>query len=193
MWKVRNNVKIKKVFAKLLSCKTADLLPSFDGACYVPWQFSKDREQFKLWPHRDLHPSKNELVYQSSLNLIKNNAKQDGGFVAWPKTHKLNNWPDLLPITTEKDYFRIPYEINGISLKAARRFIVPPGALIVWDSRLIHCNSLPLKSNNTRAVCYVCMANKNKASKIILQERKRCMKEGLTTSHHPINFMINDE
>ena len=194
MQKVRNNPNINKLFANVLNCK--ELICSFDGAGYIPWQFSKPKD-FNLWPHRDQHPSKKGfMTYQGSLNLSKNDKKGDGGFVVWPKTHTLENWRSALPelcAETKGDFFEIPRAINGITINSARRLIIPPGAFILWDSRTIHCNSMPIKSKNTRAIVYVCMVDRKLANDFIMRKRAKCVKMKKTTSHHPVDFSINKD
>lgn len=197
MWTIRNNSNIRRTFARLLRCKDSDLIHAFDGACYMPREFTKTRNWYgELWPHRDQHPLNNDfMTYQGSLNLIANNHTGDGGFVAWPATHKLTNWCKLMPeecAATSRNFFRIPFGVNGIIPEAARRVIVPVGALTLWDSRLIHCNVSPYHSKRDRAVAYVCMADKRKASQETLQKIRYCEENRLSTSHNPYEFTINE-
>lgn len=185
--KIRSNDQIKKIFANLNNTTPKNLLHAFDGAYYYRPQ---SHTQYQLWPHRDQSPqNNNHMTYQGLVNLTSTNSKGSGSIVVWPKTHKLRH-PNA-PLTLY-NYFRIYEPTSRITKESARRLIIPPGALVLWDSRLIHCNCIPLYPNqDTRAVIYVCMVNKNRASPEILKQLAECKKNKWTTSHNPLDFTIN--
>jgi hypothetical protein len=204
MNKMRNNRKLKSVFTSFWNCKESDLITSFDGACYVPHKFSN--ETFNLWPHRDQSPYVNGLTtIQGSINLIDNSGKYDGGFVLWPKTHKTENWDEFIGDKNKTtfhppNFFEMKSAVNGIHKSGAYRMVVPPGALVLWDSRMIHCNCPPMnkKNANNRSVLFVCMGNisdinDNKHLMRLLEFRKKCIKNNRTTPHHPFGILVNDD
>jgi hypothetical protein len=185
MWKIRNVRNVKSVFANLCECKHNHLLPSFDGACYVPIDESNSTT---LWPHRDQHPSNTGVdTYQGSLCL----AESDGGFMCWPKSHLIEDW-SYKHENAYVDYFSVPLSsAEAIAEKNAKKICPPPGTLLVWDSRMIHCN-FPPKKKGPRAVAFVCMVDGRDASEEVLAKREFCMANNITTSHHPLRFRMNE-
>lgn len=190
MNKIRKNNKIRNIFAILNKCQQSDLINSYDGACFYPWQFSKTISSFNLWPHRDQNPANNNhMTYQSLVNLHRNDCEGDGGLVVWPKSHKLKFQDKLY-----SDFFRINNPTDTISVQKARRLIIPQGAMVIWDSRLIHCNVIPLNpSTHNRIVLYICMVDKTRVPSVHQKRLKECKKQKLSTSHNPMNFTINEE
>merc|ERR1719414_329221 len=92
-----------------------------------------------------------------------------------------------------------------------------PGDLLLWDSRVLHCNQPglappvrfcrdaalgpgPDEAGPTgapgadgglgllRAACFVCMVPRSRAAPCVLEERRRAVQEGLTTTHRPHLF-----
>lgn len=187
--KIRSNHQIKNIFAILNNTTPNNLLHAFDGAYYFQPQ-SKTQSHYELWPHRDQSPqNNNHMTYQGLVNLTSTDSKGSGSIVVWPKTHKLRH--PRAPLTLY-NYYRIYQPTLRIKKEKARRLIIPPGALVLWDSRLIHCNCIPLYPNHDiRAVIYVCMVDKNRASPQILKQLAECKKNKLTTSHNPLDFTIN--
>jgi hypothetical protein len=195
MWAARTHPNVLRVFSQIWG--TTELITSFDGASYIPHQFATPN--FRLWPHCDLHPKRFDKVtcYQGLVNLIPNDNAGDGGFVVWKGTHKLRDWCAKLPekcAQVKSDYFQIPNDMMP-HIDDARRLIVPEGALILWDSRVIHCNSPPVSPihNRDRAVVYVCMMPKSLASNAVLSKRRKWAAAGRTTSHSPITPRVNKD
>jgi hypothetical protein len=183
MWEMRKMRTIKRVFAQLCNCKQKDLLSSMDGAGYV--SKVSDKAVYNLWPHRDQSPHNNDPeTYQSLVNL----SVSDGCFVCWPKSHLLK-WTD--PTLSNHAFFRIPNNDKNITIDNSKQIHVKPGTMIIWDSRLVHCNQMPVEQV-PRAVAYICMVNGLSVSNDIIKKRQFCMDNNKTTSHHPIKFTIND-
>jgi hypothetical protein len=183
LWNIRRVRTIKNVFATLCKCKPKHLLPSFDGACYM----SSNNGDTKMWPHRDQRPTNNNIdTFQGSLCL----AESDGGFMCWPKSHLIDDWDTTG--AEDVDYFNVTFNTHSlVTEKKAKKICPPPGSLIVWDSRLIHCNFRPTLIF-PRAVAFVCMVDGRNASEEVLSKREFCMQNNKTTSHHPLRFRINE-
>lgn len=183
LWSVRNVRNIKSVFANLCDCKPTHLLPSFDGACYIPVDASNNTV---LWPHRDQAPDNNNVeTYQGSLCL----SESDGGFMCWPGSHLIGDWEDRLE-RTSIDFVNVPLGSHeSITRNNAKEICPPPGTLTIWDSRMIHCNFPPHKKG-PRAVAFVCMVDGRNASEEILAKREFCVANNVTTSHHPLRFRM---
>lgn len=195
---LRSNKNVKEAFASVLGCKSDHLICSFDGACYMPWQFAMGSTKLSLWPHRDQSPLKDDfMTYQGSINLKANNQRGDGGFVVWPGTHMIKQWCSLLPNAecTWKSFFEIPHQVEPyVTVKTARRLVVPIGSLTLWDSRLIHCNVTPTGGGRrNRVVAYICMADVRMASNAILHKLELCKINKKSTSHNPLDFTINED
>lgn len=176
MWKLRNLRTVKRAFASILNCKQKDLVTSMDGAFYSEPHAS----HIALWPHRDQRPSNNNLeTYQGVLSLTDS----DGSFVYWPKTHT-KKW-NYTASEMDTDFFRL--DDNNISINKHKSIRIPPGHLLIFDSRLVHCNQVPIKK--TRAVAYICMVDgRGKMTREITERRQYCMDNNKTTSHHPLKF-----
>eukprot|EP01118_Nematostelium_gracile_P015868 TRINITY_DN6445_c0_g1_i2.p2 TRINITY_DN6445_c0_g1~~TRINITY_DN6445_c0_g1_i2.p2 ORF type:complete len:162 (+),score=33.25 TRINITY_DN6445_c0_g1_i2:395-880(+) len=69
----------------------------------------------------------------------------------------------------------------------------PAGSIVLWDSRVVHCNSPPLtkprsETDVTRMVNYICMLPKDKATPEVIEQRLLAVKNGMTTSHWPTKW-----
>ncbi|RUS21600.1 hypothetical protein BC937DRAFT_92144 [Endogone sp. FLAS-F59071] len=76
---------------------------------------------------------------------------------------------------------------NSVTLRA------PAGTLMLWDSRTIHCNRPPTPQGRTRAVAYVCMFKRDRATPAILQERCEYYETWRTTTHWPTPVTAHPE
>ena len=64
----------------------------------------------------------------------------------------------------------------------------PAGALVLWDSRTIHSGRAPLRSRpapHERAVVYVCMAPRARATPAAVRKHVQAFRERRLTGHHP--------
>ena len=173
---IRKEPKIINAFQYIWN--SAKLLTSYDGAGYMIPGSSR-----ALWPHVDINMSNidNEPVcYQGLISLISNNSIYDGGFVIWE-----------MNITDSIEYVKkFPNNTNFSLVKepshiTPKRLIVPPGTLILWNSRMIHCNIAPHEnSKKNRAVLYVCMLPMNLVSKEAIEKLKYFKKNKITSKHN---------
>jgi hypothetical protein len=205
MWKLRRNKKIRSIFRYLYDVDTnTQLVTSYDGVCYYPKQLAIEKENINLWTHVDIHPkrhSKKEFkTFQSFINLEDNTIENDGAFVLCP--HKLNYdfYKDILYVqgnNDDNDFFKVPIEY--LKSKKVKLFSIhaPKGTMVIWDSRIIHCNVPPTKSDianlHDRLVAYICMVPKFMVSKDTLKKLKLWKKTNRTTSHSPINPNVNND
>ena len=70
----------------------------------------------------------------------------------------------------------------------ARKIICPPGSLVLWDSRTIHCGSNPNKGrhrHNIRQVIYVCCTPKDLINSSDLSKKTQYFHNLRTTNHWP--------
>jgi ectoine hydroxylase-related dioxygenase (phytanoyl-CoA dioxygenase family) len=141
-------------FAKLW--ETSDLLVSFDGMnLTLP---DKSRKQSHPWPHVDQSPDRPGLqCVQGILNLAPNGPK-DGGLVVLQKSHSLNQefFEQNLKISCPENWFSFQdkqikwFEKKGCTWK---KVSADAGDLILWDSRTIHYNVLPMGDALRAVMC----------------------------------------
>ena len=149
------------LFAKIWNTSPDNLISSYDTYGVM----LKGDTPTKLWPHRDESVTARKRTYQGLVQLTTN---KDEGLVIWPDSHKP---PYISPKDVERDMI------------VAKLVTAPAGSLIVWDSRLVHCNL-----NNglrDRFVLYVCMVPKTLVSKRALNKLKYYNANKLTTNHNP--------
>lgn len=164
MKRVRKLKKVKEVFRKLYKCETKDLARSFDGAGLIDKGVTID-----MWPHRDvrLDEKKKKLrkcwKWQSFVQLTTNNDTE--GFVCWPGSHL--KMATLMP--------------QDARVEDAVCVTVPAGSMVIWDTRLIHCNWS--RGVRERASLYVCMTPQKTLSKVELDNLVEFAKKKITTTH----------
>ncbi len=192
MWEARTLPGVVDAFSRVWN--TDNLVTSFDGANMMAPSFMATSKQM-LWPHRDQHPTVNtKICVQGVLNLHDNMGDHDGGLVVWPSTH-LNDWTRMDPSWAERSfnhYYKLLPEM--VSSNDARILRAPAGTLFLWDSRLIHCNTMPTSPfASVRAAAYICMLPRN-----VLTLPERCQRFHLfetwsTTTHWPTSTVPNQE
>lgn len=177
MKNIRKEPKVIESFQKIWNCEK--LQESYDGACYmIPTIEKKD-----LWPHVDMNTIYfNNICYQGFVNLTNNT---NGGFVIWNTTiNESIKYLKKYPNNSNFTLVPIPKNITPTNI------IVPPGTLVIWDSRMIHCNIPPTKQS--RAVLYVCMVPKNIISKTAIAKLNLYKKNKYTTKHNPFEPELFD-
>ena len=168
MWNVRSNRNIKKVYSHIWN--TNELLVSFDG-CGIFRNYHHDSAWRTTtgWYHVDQNPNlkPDRCSIQGFISLTDQN-ETTGGLIVFPYTHlRFKELTDLA--RRPKDFVAIPSTHSILDRgRAIGKFIrCQSGDLVVWDGRLVHCNSsafVPdeqLKYESTkllRIVAYVSMS-----------------------------------
>lgn len=185
MWNIRKHDGILNAFRNLVG--TNDLITSFDGAGYYPLSNKPSKLNPVNWAHRD---QCNKYVglqtIQGVLYLEDSISEDDGGFVCWEGSH-LYAVPD-----SKSDFVRVT---DG-RITQENKLVVrgKAGTLVLWDSRLIHANTPPTVNATRARVCaYICMADRKKATKSILEKRIKYYHANRTTSHHPYRVHVNTD
>lgn len=203
LWHCRSLPRVKQAFATIW--ETDDLIVSFDG-CGVFRPLSPSPKLLKWkskggWYHVDQNAKvkPNFECAQGLLNLISS-GETDGGLVLVPKSHRFfSSITEKLAIKAKRDFIPIPSdEMMQVAIKRYGlrpiKLCLEPGDLALWDSRTIHCNTPPTSLENEiptqlrRAVAYVCMTPKSKASSTVLEMRRSAVDRGITTSHWPHKY-----
>lgn len=197
-WFVRLLPKVKEVFAGIW--RTRDLIVSFDRMnAFLPWHRSREAEKTEKtlpgWFHVDQGPSKSGRHCVQGLLSLKDATARTGGFTCVVASNR--KFHDVMKCewATKKtgDFVVVPPSDPILSEKK-RLITCKAGDMILWDSRTIHCNSPALARPDSsptellRAVVYVCMTPREKASPDVLRSRCRGCLEFVTTSHWPHEF-----
>ena len=200
VWDLRCEPSIIEVFQKIW--KTNNLLVSFDTINVMrPPELYGGRPSKKRWFHMDQSSTKKGLHCVQGLVTLENMTDQDGTLVVLKKSHKYfadffntkhtqvekNNWYKLKD--SEVNWY-LNKDVEEIKVNA------PKGSLVLWDSRVVHCNAPPEKNRpiqRFRYVIYVCMTPKSMATSKQLEKKKKAFLEKRMTSHWPHEIYLCSE
>jgi ectoine hydroxylase-related dioxygenase (phytanoyl-CoA dioxygenase family) len=142
MWNIRSNRNIKRVYSHIWN--TNELLVSFDGCgIYRNWYYEPKWKTTTGWYHVDQNPilKPDRCCIQGFISLTNQN-ETTGGLIVFPYTHlRFQELKDLA--RRPKDFVSIPSTHSILDRgHAIGKFIqCQSGDLVLWDSRLVHCNS----------------------------------------------------
>jgi hypothetical protein len=142
MWNIRSNRNIKRVYSHIWNSN--ELLVSFDGCgIYRNWYYEPKWKTTTGWYHVDQNPilKPERCCIQGFISLTNQN-ETTGGLIVFPHTHlRFNELNDLS--RRPKDFLSIPSTHSILDRgRAIGKFIqCQSGDLVLWDSRLVHCNS----------------------------------------------------
>jgi hypothetical protein len=142
MWNIRSNRNVKRVYSQIWN--TDQLLVSFDGCgVFRNWHYNPKWKTNGGWYHVDQNPIQkpNRCCIQGFVSLTNQN-ETTGGLIVVPKTHlRFAQLNDLA--RRPKDFIMIPHDHPILNEgKAIGKLIqCQAGDLVLWDSRLVHCNS----------------------------------------------------
>ena len=195
-WDVRQNIKIAEVYAQIYECKLEDLLVSFDGLSFnpPPEQTKRGWNKNNLWLHCDQSYTQNDFKTaqgwvtgpavnegDATLAILEGSHKYHKEFATQFNMTKNVQWTKL---TEEQVAFYKERECTF------NRIQCPPGSLVMWDSRTIHCGVEADKSRvkpNFRAIIYVCYAPRTKCTNANIKKKQKAFEELRATIHDPIN------
>lgn len=199
VWDLRQNPKIVGIFAKLWKCLPEELLVSFDGISFgVPPEITnRGWDRGKHWFHTDQRLAENELqcfqswvtakrvdVGDATLAFLAGSHKLHGRFAtAFKKTTDQKDWYQL-KTKEERDFYRDCREV---------RITCPPGSVVIWDSRTIHCGANAIKSRpnpNHRMIAYMCYQPRKLASRKMIEKKKAAFTAKRSTSHWPAKVQL---
>ncbi|GAA5885128.1 hypothetical protein JCM6882_007241 [Rhodosporidiobolus microsporus] len=163
VWDTRTAPGVIDAFAKVYN--TRDLITSFDGAS-IMLPGRKDVHDAGRWPHIDQNPFRYGFYCLQGIVNLNHNGPDDGGLLVLENSHKLMrkhfeetgrtetrswgpvDWAGFEP--EEEEWF---FERGCKWVKVCAK----PGDLILWDSRTMHMNCVPI-GDVDRTNTYVCMA-----------------------------------
>jgi ectoine hydroxylase-related dioxygenase (phytanoyl-CoA dioxygenase family) len=200
MWNARLEPKVIKIFEEIWN--TTNLLTSFDGAnMMIPSNVKKYRhknivlndgtELIGTWYHTDQSQKlKQKVCIQGLLNFVKT-TKDDGCLVVLKGSHKYHTELfEHFGITNKSDWFKCSVEHLEwlLSHDDVSEVVVDAkeGSMVLWDSRVFHCNKPPTSINSTFRMCaYLCMTPKSFATKAEIKKKQKAYNEKRTTNHWP--------
>ncbi|KAG0196617.1 hypothetical protein BGX28_009918 [Mortierella sp. GBA30] len=150
--------------------------------------------RYRMWPHRDQKPSRQDRIcVQGLYSMLPNTGPTDGGLVVYPRTHTIDWTKRDLRAKTSGDWYLVPTDAPEVDPANAAVLRTPAGCLLLWDSRLVHCNRPPTADGRTRAVSYICMLPKGNATKAVIAQRQKLYSTFRTTTHWPYPVTVNIE
>lgn len=176
IWEIRQ--KCKSIFSTIW--QTEDLLCSFDGGCFLPPK--PNVTAFKEWFHCDQgHFCYDFACVQGVVNLI-DNGKDDGGLVLLQNSK--NYFKSYLNRHPSEGIKYCHVDVNDDEMKGLTKIKIcaPAGHILLWDSRMVHCNVAPTGSK-PRMCTYVSMAPRSGASADVISKRIKAYEEGRMTNH----------
>jgi len=200
VWDLRCEPKVIEVFEKIW--KTKELLVSFDTINVMrPPELYGGRPSRKRWFHLDQSSIKRGLHCVQGLVTLEDMTNKDGTLVVLKKSHKLfSDFFDNKHKTIEKNnwYKLNDSEVNWYLNKDVEEIKInaPKGSLVLWDSRVVHCNAPPEKNRPVqrfRYVIYVCMTPKSMISDKQLKKRIKAYNNKRMTSHWPHEIYLCSE
>jgi len=217
VWYVRGRKAVKQAFEQIYG--TDELLVSFDGvSMFRPWSRQPELKTGSGWWHVDQDPLHNPEFdcVQGLVNLLPS-TPHTGGNTLVPSSHK--RFGELaVRYRSRLEKLASRHERGGgegvgdVTSPQASQLRLDPddpiliegtplmlhleaGDLLLWDSRVVHCNSSGLcddeqekRDELLRQVVLVCMTPRVKASPDVLAARESAVSSGVTTTHWPHKF-----
>ncbi|CAE6970015.1 Kcnh2, partial [Symbiodinium sp. KB8] len=147
MWYVRSNPKVIAAFADVWDVDKEDLIVSFDGCCaFRPPSIDPRWRTRAGWFHTDQNgrTTGSDFVCAQGLVALTDGDEATGGLAVLPGTHRSHEAIfQRYPLERENDFFILPRSDELLSeAHHSKPHIVKvkAGDLVLWDSRLIHCN-----------------------------------------------------
>lgn len=187
-WFVRTRQATKAAFARIW--QDDQLLTSFDGiSIFRPWHRGGLAPTISGWFHVDQGTTLPGFQCVQGLVSLFDQGPETGGLVVVPGSHR--EFAEVCKLAQDTgDYISIP-EKHPLLQQPRKLVSCRAGDLVLWDSRLIHCNTPSVapptvsKQRLLRAVVYVCMTPRAMATAESLQQRRQGYEIRVTTSHWP--------
>lgn len=190
VWDIRTHPNVFNVFKKIWN--TDNLIVSFDAINVMkPAEITKYRAT-KPWFHIDQSNRKEGLHCIQSFVNLETCTTDDACFSCFPKSHNYHKeLCDTFKIDTPKDWIKFGNEeLQWLAEKGCNRVRVPvpKGGMVIWDSRVVHCNrpsKIPRPVARFRYVIYVCMTPKVWCNEKNMEKRKKAFNDMRMTTHWP--------
>ncbi len=204
-WYLRTHPQVLQVFQLLYGVTEKELISALDGAGVFRPPRLKNQETKGGWWHLDHGYPANEIDYkgfrtcvQGMVNLVDAN-ENTGGFCFYPDSHHVHkeilNTQPFKKMAQRSDYVPVFQDEKFIDLlpcQEPKLLCAQAGDMILWDSRLVHCNTGPIlkpgkedfQNQLMRLVAYVCMMPKQILSE---EELEKVAEAKLASVENPSN------
>lgn len=187
-WKIREDV--VGIFSRIWNVAPEDLLCSFDGGCLIPASGISVDTKFKQWVHVDQHRDDTKMSCVQGIVNFVDNGPEDGGLVLLRRSKDIfNEYMEKHP-SYGLNWKFADIEDEILSNLDFLKICAPAGSIILFDSRMFHCNTAPTGPNKKadgtprfRMCTYVSMLPRNGANNKELQKRITLYEKGRMTSH----------
>jgi hypothetical protein len=194
LWDIRTNMKIVNIWAELWNVKPTDLLVSFDGLSWLPpFELTKKKielPRIKYWFHLDQTILKPEFEGLQGWVTGVDVEPGDATLVYYQNSHLMTQeLVNTFGIRTKSDWYPLNQKENDFykSNCNIKEVYCPAGSLVIWDSRLVHCNKGPdinRLNPNFRCISYISYAPKYMANEEIIREKINGFENLLTSNHY---------
>ena len=155
--------------------KNDDLVCSFDGACFL------SNRRGKPWVHCDA--SMQNTTYQGFYNIRRCGSK-DGGLLLLENSHLIfDKYLKRHPADFIMGYSPIDFNDKYVKRCHPIKICCNAGELVIWDGRMLHCNTPTLKDGRLRMCVYVSMQPKELLTEGEIRKRREWYKKGKMTGH----------
>ena len=203
-WFVRTLPRVRAAFEAIWG--TQHLITSFDGGnVFRPFHrrcgagtSARRQKTHGGWWHVDQGPTKAGMQAVQGIVSLQAATEHTGGLCVIPGSHLDHDDLMRYAASGDGDYVAVPEPTINPAVRRGRLVTCLAGDLLLWDSRTIHCNTPALveptaqlgypEDSLLRAVTYVCMTPRSKASYSVLRARRRAFAAGVGTSHWPHEF-----
>lgn len=187
LWRLR--VAAAAFFARFYRVPVRGLASSFEGFCMMHGARNYQRGGDRVSHLRcDQGPHRRGLwSLQAALNLV-DSGPGDGGVVVIPGSHLEHTRffeASAVRAATRGDAYLLGEDEKAPYRDRARKVEAPAGALIVWDSRALHCTAVPTRPGALGASAAVCMVPAAEVSPGVRALRERAFHSRRSTGHHP--------
>ena len=173
---------------------------SFDAICIMKPPEISGFYQARNWLHVDQSSEKKgKHCIQGFVNLEETSDK-DACLLVYKKSHLIHD--DLFKFNKKKikhDWYQLNnFDLDWVESKKLEliRVSAPKGSMVLWDSRLIHCNTTALKDRpfqRFRYVIYVCMTPADWCDISNREAKIKAFKEFRITTHWPHEIKLFPE
>ena len=161
--------------------QTDQLLASFDGGSLMHQTGNGD--SWRAWFHAD-HGRESSYQMESVQGFVtlSDCGPEDGGLVLLHGSREV--YHKYLATHPSEGIIGYKVDIHDPSVKdlPMLKMCLPAGYLMLWDSRMFHCN-VPPRSKQIRLVQYVSMLPAMGCDAATLQKRKELYEKGMMTNH----------
>lgn len=180
------------IFERIWGCAGRDLLAAFDGGCFLP-AIPKDELRnrgFKSWIHHDANKWDIGFSCVQGVVNFEENGPEDGGLVLVEGSRDIfSQYLDKHP-SSGIVWGPVDMSDSLVSNKPLVKICAPAGSIILFDSRMFHCNVHPtgsiIRADGTprfRMCQYVSLQPREGANVKELAKRIKLYEKGRMTGH----------